>query len=356
MLVNEKYTHGGEVNKAIYLDFSINVNPLGMPGNVKECLIREVGQAERYPDATCGALMEKLSEKHHIGKEWLILGNGADELIYAYARALKELYGVKKVLLFAPTFGEYERALSGEEIEICYVKRGRDFKIGKAELNCFRELVEKISVDAVFLCSPDNPSGQLIEKEVLEEILAETKKRGIRCFLDLCFYELTEQYDSEWISGLVEQNGHLTVISAFTKTYAVAGLRLGYLMSDDANLISFISKHTQCWNISSLAQVAGVACLENEAYVNQAREVIRKERAYLQEELGKRVAYVCPSNANYILCFDEYPYAAKLRDCGILIRDCSNYYGLTEGYFRVAVRSHEENVKLMEAMEACRGK
>lgn len=353
MLVNEKYTHGGEVNSAIQLDFSVNVNPLGMPKNVKESLLRGIEQAEKYPDATCSKLVEKLSEKLHIAKEQLILGNGADELIYAYSRALRELYGGRKALVFAPAFGEYERALSSEGIEICYVKRNRDFGISTEEMSLFRKMAQTKQMDAVFLCSPDNPSGKLIADEVLKEILKITGKQGIRCFLDLCFYELTSNYDEDRICGLLEQYEHLTVVSAFTKTYAVAGLRLGYLMSKDTNLISYISRHTQCWNISSLAQLAGVACLENDAYLQEARRVLDTERAYLLDALGKCAEYVCPSDANYILCYDAYPYAEKLKEKGILIRDCSNYEGLTEGYFRVAVRSHEENEKLVEAMEAC---
>lgn len=352
MLVNETYTHGGASDPEIRLDFSINVNPLGMPENVKESLLTAVSEAEKYPDAACRRLVKKLSEKLKISKEQLILGNGADELIYGYVRALKEYYGVKKVLLFAPAFGEYERALMAEGIEIIYEVLSDGFML--TEENC--RAMEK--ADAVFLCSPSNPSGRLIPSPMLKRIIRRTKELGKKCFLDLCFFELSAGYEPELTEELLcgGQNSHLAIVSAFTKTYAIAGVRLGYLMSSDTGLISFLSKHTQCWNVSVFAQAAGLACLENAAYVEKSRAYIAEEREYLMQRLKSLVSTVYPSEANYILMRDSVPYAKELKTYGILVRDCSNYYGLSEGYFRVAVRSHAENEALIAAMEECHGK
>lgn len=348
MLYKERYTHGGAREEKSCLDFSINVNPLGTPQSVLQAVERELKNIEKYPDASCSLLQLRLAEKQGLPRETVLLGNGADELIYAYARALRELYGVKKVLIFAPAFEEYARALTSEGIEIVYEVLKPDACLTEKNLSRLSE------VDAVFLCSPSNPTGRILSDELLQTIMDTTRDKGVRCFIDLCFLRLAGQSEQTILAHLLE-NPQVAVVSAFTKIYAIAGLRLGYLCSYDEELLTFISKHTQCWNVSSLAQAAGLACLSEDAYVEQAVALLKKERSYLLEKLTKYADYVCPSEANYILFYSDVPYVEKLREHGIIIRDCSSYVGLYKGFYRVAVRTREENDALLSAMEACYG-
>lgn len=142
----------------------------------------------------------------------------------------------------------------------------------------------------------------------------------------------------------------LFILKAFTKRYAIAGIRLGYGISADAKLLEKMEQVTQPWNVSSLAQAAGVAALGEEDYVNEGRRLIWKEREYLREELSRLGYKLYDSRANYIFFYSERPLWEDCKNRGVLIRDCSNYPGLGQGYYRIAVRTHEENQKLIQVL------
>ena len=142
----------------------------------------------------------------------------------------------------------------------------------------------------------------------------------------------------------------LFLLRAFTKTYAMAALRLGYCLSADRALLAAMSRTAQPWNVSGPAQAAGVAALASGDYLERSRKLIREERAFLAEELEKLGFAPCPSQANYLLFYSPEDLFTPLLERGILIRDCSNYHGLGPGWYRAAVRTREENLRFLEAL------
>ena len=143
----------------------------------------------------------------------------------------------------------------------------------------------------------------------------------------------------------------LLILKAFTKSYGMAGLRLGYCLTADPALLTAMSRTVQPWNVSGPAQAAGVAALGEVAFLHRTRQIIREERRFLRRSLEEMGLRVCPSCANYLLFYSPLPLHQKLLEKGIQIRDCGNYHGLEQGWYRIAVRLHEENERLIQAMK-----
>lgn len=343
MLYESKNPHGGDRGgRNIKLDFSVNTNPLGPPEAVRRAVVESADLLDQYPDPHCRALVKALSAHEGVAQRHILCGSGAAELIYAYCAAAKP----RRALELAPTFSEYASAL---EAAGCPVERWRlRAEDGFALKEDFLAQLAAGDWDAVFLCNPNNPTGRPIDPALLEEICRLCRRRGVRLFLDECFLDLSEGGQS--MKRLLEDVPELFLLRAFTKTYAMAALRLGYCLSADRALLAAMSRAVQPWNVSIPAQLAGAAALGEEGYLERARQLIREERAYLAAELEKSGLAPCPSQANYLLFYSARALREPLLEKGILIRDCSNYQGLGPGWYRVAVRTHEENRALLEAL------
>ncbi len=337
--------HGGDIyrdGREIRLDFSVNTNPLGMPESVREAAKLAVDVSDHYPDPSCGELNERLAKQWGIRRDMIEYGNGADDLIYRIVHGLKP----KRAVVMTPTFSEYMNALESEDCEIIEhsLDESRDFELNDT-------ILEKLTddVDMLFLCSPNNPTGRLIAPELLKRIV-KACERGIYLVLDECFIELAENGEAHRLAPS-DLHDHTIVLRAFTKTYAIPGLRLGYAVfgSKDAALSVLLAG--QHWRISTVAQAAGIAALDEREYVQRARKLISEERIFLSGKLEKFGFKVFPSDANFILFRCEFPLDELLLNEGILIRSCANYSGLGDGYFRVAVRLHDENEALINTIE-----
>jgi histidinol-phosphate/aromatic aminotransferase/cobyric acid decarboxylase-like protein len=169
--------------------------------------------------------------------------------------------------------------------------------------------------------------------------------------LDECFRELTEKpKDSSMASELLDFSS-LLILRAFTKSFSVPGIRLGYLLCGDKAVAEGIAAQLPEWNVSVVAEKVGIAALSEEAWLMKAREVIMREREFLTTGLGNLGAKVFPSDANFLLfSWKDDALYEKLLEKGILIRDCRDFEGLSTGYYRVAVRTHEENEALLRVM------
>lgn len=338
-----EYGHGGDkYNYEDVVDFSININPLGMSEHVKEAAKRGIEDSIYYPDRYCRKLREQLGEKLALPNDMIVVANGAAELIYSMVLADKP----KKALIPIPTFSEYERALKMVNCEIEYyqTKENNCFIIDKSFLN---ELNEEL--DIVFLCSPSNPSGRVIDKKLIRQIIERCQYLNIRCVLDECFIEF---YEEGTVSlEQMKENSKLFVLRAFTKTYGMPGLRLGYALTSDKNLLYCIHRSCQPWNVSIPAQYAGLAALEEPERVLEMRELVCKERKKIEQKLKDLGIKFISSEVNFILLYSEINLFERLLDFHILIRDCSNYRGLEHGWYRIAIRSEEENERLLYAIE-----
>lgn len=330
-------SHGGDIyrNKVQY-DFSINLNPLGMPDGVQEALKNSIPQWSCYPDPDCEKLRQLLSAKHSCSPEEIICGNGAAELLYQIVRIVHP----KKAVVPIPAFSEYAHALHYVGTRVVSVCGNVDQDMnadGEKLLSAIQD-----DVQMVLICNPNNPNGLLYPDELVTQVCEICQKKGIWLLIDECFLELSSEQE-KWYGGHAWDD-HVIRLRAFTKTYAMAGLRLGYALTRNQDILEQIRHSCQPWSVSVPAQIAGIAALKEEEYLMRSREMIRKERRWMTEQLNALGIKVYPSDSNFLLFYvQKEDLMEQLLKEGILIRDCSNYEGLGTGYYRVCVRKREEN-------------
>lgn len=344
MLYHSDNVHGGDIyGQEIVLDFSANTNPFGTPQPVLDAITAALPQVHHYPDPYCRALVAAIAEQEQVPTEHVLCGNGAAELIYAFC----ETVCPKKAVELAPTFSEYALALKrqGCSVQRYRLKQKDDFALDDG----FLTFLEWTKPQAVFLCNPNNPTGQTIQPALLEEILRFCRQKSIRLFVDECFLDLTEGGVS--LKQHLANNPQLFILKAFTKSYGMAGIRLGYCLSSDSRLLEKMSKTAQPWNVSTLAQAAGVAALQQKAFLQQTVALVAHQRRWLKEKLEGLGFWVCPGQANYLLFQGPADLQEKLIRQKIAIRSCANYHGLGGGWYRIAVRLPEENQRLIQAIQ-----
>lgn len=338
-----EYIHGGDIYRhPVDFDFSVNINPLGMPERSRRAGIKAMASVEKYPDYEGEALCQAIASFEGVKKEQVLLGNGGAELIYTLCYALRP----KKGLLTLPSFGEYERALQAAGAECTFWQRKREEGFCLKE-DFLKAVEEDISV--LFLCNPNNPTGSRMEKELLLEI-ARACERTKTCFcVDECFLPFLQEESQLTLKRELEQFPHLIVLRAFTKIYGMPGLRLGYVLSANKPLLEKMERAMQPWNTSLPAQMAGIKALEDKAYIERTRELIEGERRWLIKELSRGLTEkIYPSSANFIFFRAREDLKERLLEKGILIRSCENYRGLEKGYFRIGIRKRAENKELIQ--------
>ncbi len=363
----QKHIHGGNIyTYQNCIDFSANCNPLGTAPGVKEAIRQSLDQLADYPRVGClplrtaiaawesgGGKAQKADPGHDsvefvngyvFTPDQIICGNGAAEVIFSLCRAAAP----KRALLPAPTFAEYEQALRsvGCEIEYFMLPEENGFRITEA----FPESLHE-NLDIVFLCNPNNPTGALTDREFLFRVLERCEALGIRLVLDECFLDFVQEPEAYTMKAALKTHQNLFILKAFTKRYAMAGVRLGYGISSDRGLLEKMEGMTQPWNVSTLAQNAGMAALKETEYVEQGRQIVFREREYLCREMRSLGLTVFEPQANYLFFRGPETLFENCLERGILIRDCSNYAGLEKGYFRIAVKQQEENKKLITVLK-----
>lgn len=345
MLYKTINPHGGDTyDRDIHLDFSANVNPYGTPEGVLRAVRDSFDSLSKYPDPYCRRLIQKIAEFEGVNADNILCGLGAAELLYAFASAVRP----EHVLETAPTFSEYSAALLsvGSNITRFTLTRENDFCLTEDIL----DVLERGDFDAVFLCTPNNPTGRLIDPQLLEKVIALCRRKKIRLVLDECFLDLSDAGLDISMKKHLVSSPNLLILRSFTKSYGMAGLRLGYALSSDTELLHNMSSMSQPWNIPTPTQAAGIAALCETDFLERTRQTVSHERAYLQDALLNMGFYVCPPQANYILFHSDRPIYEELLKRKILVRNCENYHGLGKGYVRIAVRLHDENAKLIAAI------
>lgn len=340
--------HGGDIYRNdIELDFSVNVNPFGIPDLVKEALTDGLKQVCQYPDMQCSQLKKELAiHLSFVQEEQIICGNGASELLMGICRAIMP----KKALIVAPGFSGYEYALSavGAKIEYCYLRK----QDGYACTLDFIECMKQQKPDVVILAHPSNPVGRLLTEEVFEAVLSCAKGMGCYLIIDECFINLTLHGKQDTKLSYIKDYEKFMILRAFTKSFAMPGIRLGYLIGKNETLLSNIEKQLPEWNVSVFAQLAGIAALKENVFLEKSVKEIEIERNWVIEELLKLGIEVFSSDANFLLFYDpKVDWYQKLLQEKILIRDCSDYEGLSKGYYRIAIKSHAENKQLIQLLK-----
>ena len=334
--------HGGDIyrNRVKY-DFSINVNPLGVPDSVKDALYRAVERCDVYPDGEAEKLKNAVSGFLAVSKEYLLFGNGASELFMAAVHGIKP----KKIVIPVPSFYGYEYAAKAVESKIIFyeMKEQNEFCVTEEITSVLTE-----DVELLFLANPNNPNGGLMDKELIKALLRHCREKGIYMVLDESFIAFSGNGFS--MLSEIEEFDNLLLVGSFTKIFSIPGVRLGYLVCKNHRLLAGIAGQLPEWNLSCFAQEAGCICAEQTEYIRQTEQYIAKERQFLEKSLREKGFVIFPSKANFIMLYSQEPLYERLLGKGILIRDCSNFRGLRQGFYRIGVRSREENEILLSAM------
>jgi threonine-phosphate decarboxylase len=334
------------------IDFSSNINPLGPSPRVLRALRSHLRWISRYPEMHARGLVRDLARFHSLPEEAIVVGNGSTALIYRLPYALL----AKNALVLHPTFSEYERAfgLGGCRIDLVMRHESDGFRPPWQRL--FEALRRTYGV--VMLCNPNNPTGDVIPKDELTEFVEEAARLGTVVIVDEAFMDF---HEDATLKHEVLRRSNLIVLRSMTKCYALAGLRLGFLVASPP-LAKRVREADEPWAVSALAQIAGRESLKDRNYLRRTLQLIVTERQYLMDGLAEIAGLaVYPSVANFLLLKITPPAwdAARLQHGlirhGLLIRDCSSFPGLGGAYMRIAVRGRKDNSQLLRALQAVLG-
>lgn len=350
----EKFQHGGNIYgddtpKNGWLDFSANINPFGVPESVKKAIKENIDFLEHYPEPDSQGLCKAIGKHYGIPMDTIMPGNGATELLYIFFQCVKP----KRVIIPVPSFSEYERSAVGAKIlvECVLLSPVDNFNLD------FVALEERLqSGDCVVIGNPDNPTGRMIPKEVMLAFIDFARKKNIWILIDESFMDFVQDSEKYSVLQEISLEEHVFVIHSLTKFFAVPGLRLGF-GAGAKSLIERLKQGRDVWNVNSFAQKAGIAALDDKEYQEKTKQWIAAEKEYFYQSI-KAINGLQPMypTVNYMLInISETGIKApevvkKMRDRGILIRDCSNYLGLdNQEYIRIAIRDRKSNAIVAKA-------
>lgn len=344
--------HGGDIfglpkeERDSLLDFSININPLGMSPKGKDSMLAHLDMdAARYPDVLCRDMKRALSARYGMKEDCITCGNGATELMYTFARVFKP----SAVYVPAPAFSEYR--LSAEAAGIPVSSFLLDAAHGFRPLGThFLERIRPHSL--IYLGNPNNPDGQLLGQDVLEMIIERAEEVESQVMVDESFIDFVGETSS--VRHYIEQHPCLSVVMSLTKFYAVPGLRIGILFSSSP-VAEVIQNALYPWNVNGLVQRYMTEAVKDQSYINKSIEYVHSERSRMEAILSSSEKLtVYNSTANFILLRLKGHTArwlqTELLPRHMMIRQCGNYECLDDSFFRIAVRKQEENDRLLEAM------
>lgn len=353
-----EHIHGGDIYGASeklciakdrIIDFSANINPLGPPPGVIKAINDNLHMLIHYPDPYCRLLKNELSQYLGINEDYLLLGNGAAELIYLLVRILN----CRRAVIPVPTFTEYGIAVitGGGIIEEFPLKAENNFDL---EVDALVELL--LPGDLVFICNPNNPTGNLYPRDELEYLLAKANSKNVKCVVDEAFIDFVPDYKNHTMIPQVMDNDNLYVFYSLTKFFGIPALRLGAIIAPPL-VIQKMAAAKDPWSVNLFAQVGGLAALQDKEHMINTRILVDKERQYLYDKLTMLPGiYPHPGTANFLLINIEKSGLAceKLTELlgkrGILVRDCSSFSRLGNKYIRIAVKNREENNLLIDEL------
>lgn len=335
----------GKTLKENSIDFSVNTNPLGCPTFIKEDWPSFLGLVEHYPDPYGERLKEKIAEHNDVQVEQVLLGNGAAELIFL----IGQLFQGERALIVEPTFIEYHDSCEafGCEVQSLILKEEDGWQLH------YERIESKLAeVDLVFLCHPNNPTGVVYEANLFTRLLERAEETKTMLVIDEAFYDFCEESHS--LAEYTKTSKQLIVLRSMTKMYAIAGLRLGYLLAHK-EVVAKLTRLLPHWNVNGLAQEIGFRCLQEDKFVARTKQTIAKEREKLTRVLTELGYYCSPSKVNYFLLRDPDASSDELLnyllDEGIVSRHTHNFHGLNGNYLRLAIKLADENERLLAALK-----
>lgn len=332
------------------IDFSSNVNPLGPSQKALEAAKKVFSQIAAYPDSNSNQLRQVIAKHFNVSKNNIVVGNGSTELMYLFAEAF--LKQGDKVVMPAPTFGEYEGAVCKNGEISTFVKLDKDFNV---DAWAFKREIRDAKM--IFLCNPNNPTSKLIPKETLTDIVVEALAQNTLVFLDEDFLEFVDNEQELSLVGKIYRYPNLFILKSFTKIFGLTGLRVGYGMANES-IINVLLRAKIPWNVNCVGQAAAAAALEDEEHLRLTLDLIKQEKLWLANELAriKGFKFSLPDANFFFIDIHKSGFTAAelkkyLLEQSLLIRDCSSFRGLDQYYVRIAVKTHEENQQLIEAFK-----
>lgn len=351
--------HGGNVYRAArqyglnleeILDFSASVSPLGVPETVMQAVKTSLDTIAHYPDPACQVFRQTAAAELGVESENIIAGNGAAELIYLIVRMLLPRWA----LLPVPTFSEYGHAAGSTGGRLRYVGLQPEDTRFVFPVDDFCKAIQ--GADLAFICNPNNPTGTLLDKAELQEILEVGQDNHCFIVVDEAYLDFVKDGSDYSLVKQVLEYDNLLIIKSLTKVYALPGLRIGYAIGNKA-LIRKMNNLRDPWSVNALAQAAGAAALQDKDYRTRLQEMVWEERQFLFEEIKKLPGmkpYLPTANFILINTFETGFTAGYLQEnlarAGLLIRDCTSFKGLGPYYLRIAVRTRDENARLIRVL------
>jgi len=355
--MNRPFCHGGTVfstarqlgaSPESILDFSASINPLGPAPGVRKAAAEAFKLVGHYPEAGSPTLRTALAAYHSLPAENIAVANGSTELIHLVSRLFRRAEG--RALLIAPTFSEYANALqlAGWKFDYLTLSPSDGFA-----LDCDRVADELTKgYDLLFFCNPGNPTGKLYSLEEVETLSRLCKGNGCFFIVDEAFMDFTEESSAKFLIPAAD-NG--LILRSMTKFFGFPGIRIGYSIAS-AEVTSRLRYFLPPWNVGAIPQAAALAALGDSAHSRSTLKLVDKERRHLAASLsGLKGLHVFESAANYLLVRLDSGLTAtelqvRLLQELILIRDCSDFEGLDNHFFRVAVKKRAQNRKLLQAI------
>jgi threonine-phosphate decarboxylase len=331
------------------IDFSVNINPLGPPESIRDRWPELLERIPDYPDPSCRSLRNLIAREIGLSAEQILIGNGASELIHLLGR----VFSGGSVLVVDPTFSEYRKTsvLNGCEVDSIQLQEANGWQLD-ADL-----LVDQLKgKKAVFICHPNNPTGVIYDLNQLGRVIKAAEKLGVTVVVDEAFYDFCAEPVS--ILSIVNKYSNLVVLRSLTKMYAVAGLRLGYLVSS-RETVNCLKKFQPHWSVNALAQAVGELCLRDHMHRELTVRFIDEERTKMKKALENLDFVVSDSHVNYFLLRDRFkqPVAQLIQYLlakGIVPRHTYHFVGLDGAYLRFAVKQKAENERLLGTLREWR--
>ncbi len=346
--------HGGDIyslseeQRSKVIDYSSNVSPININSSIKKAVMKNFDSINRYPDINYLELRKSIGIFNNIDTNFIIPGNGATEILFLYCKS----ENFKRATIVVPTFSEYERALRCNDVKVdyFYLKESTLF-----DLDIEKFILDGIydDTDLVVLCNPNNPTGKFIPLEKIKLLNDILKSKGVKLFIDECFIDFISDWREKSSAILKDEN--IFILRAFTKYFAVPGLRLGYGICFDKGKKEKILQYKEPWSINSFAETIGRTVVDNKEYIRKTDNWIKKEKRFFYNKLIK-IKQILPflSETNFILIklltMDSKQFKEKMLLHNILIRDASNFNGLDKSYVRLAIKSRKDNIKVIDAI------
>lgn len=360
MIKHSDHFHGSDletiervykIKKEDIVSFSANVNPLGISPKLRRTLSERIDAIMSYPDREYGSLRKCIADYVHNDVNDIIVGNGSTELISLFIQIMHP----KKALIIGPTYSEYEReiALGGGASLYYRLEEENLFQLDIASLE--KELAS--DVELLVICNPNNPTSSAITKNDMRRILDICKKKGIYVMVDETYVEFTEDISKITSAPLTVYYNNLIILRGISKFFAAPGLRLGYAVCGNSDLLKEMNQRKNPWTINSLAAIAGEIMFTDEEYIKETRALIAEERSRICSLLNtcKSIKYFTPT-ANFILIkilrdditsMDLFESAIKR---GFMIRDCSTFPFLNNKFIRFCFMTKKLNDELLNIL------